>query len=72
LSRLKAKALTVEGEFHAIEDAGKRTAVQDMLRVRHPHLEELISHSDAEVFSIYVVSFLLLEGPTDAYFEQIS
>jgi nitroimidazol reductase NimA-like FMN-containing flavoprotein (pyridoxamine 5'-phosphate oxidase superfamily) len=70
--RLKARALTVEGEFRQIEDAGKKDFVRDRLRAKHPHLEELISHPNSEVFSIRVVSFLLLEGPTDAYFEQIS
>jgi len=70
--RLKAKALTVEGEFELIEEAAKKALVRDRLRAKHPHLEELISHPDSEVFSIRVTSFLLLEGPTDAYFEKIS
>lgn len=71
-SRLQAKALTVEGKFQSIEDTEKMTLVRDRLRAKHPHLEELISHPDSEVFSIRVVSFLLLEGPTEAYFEQVS
>jgi nitroimidazol reductase NimA-like FMN-containing flavoprotein (pyridoxamine 5'-phosphate oxidase superfamily) len=70
--RLKAKALTVEGEFQPIEDTDKEARVRDRLRARHPHLEELISGPNAAVFSIRALSFLLLEGPTDAYFEQIS
>lgn len=70
--RLKAEALTVEGEFQPIEDAGKEARVRDKLRARHPHLEELISDPNSAVFSIRVLSFLLLQGPIDAYFEQIS
>jgi nitroimidazol reductase NimA-like FMN-containing flavoprotein (pyridoxamine 5'-phosphate oxidase superfamily) len=70
--RLKAKALTIEGEFQQIEDPGKKDFIRGRLRAKHPHLEELISHPNAEVFSIRVVSFLLLVGPTDAYFEKIS
>ena len=71
-NRLEAKALTVAGEFQMIEDAEKRTLVRDKLRARHPHLEGLISHPNSEVFSIRVISFLLLEGPTNSYFEKIS
>ena len=71
-SRLKAKALTVEGEFQPIEDADKEARVRDRLRARHPHLGELISDPDSAVFSIRALSFRLLEGPRDAYFEQIS
>jgi nitroimidazol reductase NimA-like FMN-containing flavoprotein (pyridoxamine 5'-phosphate oxidase superfamily) len=70
--RLKGKALTIEGEFRQIEDAEKKTLIRDRLRAKHLHLEELISHPNSDVFSIRVISFLLLEGPTDAYFEQIS
>ena len=71
-SRMEAKALTVEGEFQRIEDETRKNAIRSRLLKKHPHLEALALHPDAEVFSIKVVSFLLLEGPTDAYFEQIS
>jgi nitroimidazol reductase NimA-like FMN-containing flavoprotein (pyridoxamine 5'-phosphate oxidase superfamily) len=70
-NRLKAKALTVEGEFQQIEDVGKKDLVRNRLGAKHPHLEELISHPHSEVFSIRVTSFLLLEGPTDAYYQQV-
>ena len=69
--RLRAEALTVEGEFQPIEDAGKEALVRDRIRARHPHLEEFISEPHSAVFSIRITSFLLLRGPTDAYFEQI-
>jgi nitroimidazol reductase NimA-like FMN-containing flavoprotein (pyridoxamine 5'-phosphate oxidase superfamily) len=71
-NRLEAKALTVEGEFRQIEDTEKKGFVRDGLRAKHPHLEELISHPNAEVFCIRIISFLLLEGPTDSFFEQIA
>jgi nitroimidazol reductase NimA-like FMN-containing flavoprotein (pyridoxamine 5'-phosphate oxidase superfamily) len=71
-NRLEAQALTVEGEFQPIQDAGKEALVRDRIRAKHPHLEKLLSHPNSEVFSIKVVSFLLLKGPTDAYFERIS
>jgi len=71
-NRLKAKALTVEGGFQQIEDEGEKALVRDKLRARHPHLEELMSDPKAEVFSIRVISFLLLEGPTDPHYYQVS
>jgi nitroimidazol reductase NimA-like FMN-containing flavoprotein (pyridoxamine 5'-phosphate oxidase superfamily) len=70
--RLRSKALTVEGEFQPIKEAEKEVLVRKRLRAKHPHLDELLSYPDSEVFSIRVISFLLLEGPTDSYFERIS
>lgn len=69
--RLKAKALTVEGAFEGIEDEARKDTIRNRLLERHPHLRELALHPDAEVFSIKVMSFLLLSGPTDSHFEQM-
>lgn len=70
--RSEAKALTVEGRFQRIKDETKRNLIRDMLLERHPHLGTLAMHPESEVFSVKVISFLLLEGPTDAHFEQIA
>ena len=69
--RIEARALTVEGVFQRIEDEAKRDLVRDILLEQHPHLSTLATDPEAEVFSIKVISFLLLEGPTDAHFEQV-
>lgn len=69
--RLKAKALTVEGAFEGIEDEARKDIIRNRLLERHPHLGTLALHPDAEVFSIKVLSFLLLRGPTDSHFEQV-
>jgi nitroimidazol reductase NimA-like FMN-containing flavoprotein (pyridoxamine 5'-phosphate oxidase superfamily) len=70
-ARLKAKALTVEGAFEGIEDEARKDIIRNRLLERHPHLGTLALHPDAEVFSIKVLSFLLLRGPTDSHFEQM-
>jgi nitroimidazol reductase NimA-like FMN-containing flavoprotein (pyridoxamine 5'-phosphate oxidase superfamily) len=68
--RPEAQALTVEGEFRPIQDKEKRVSVEARLTAAHPYLKDFIAHEDAEVFSVKVVSFLLLEGLSDAYFEE--
>ena len=69
--RPSAKALTVEGMFHEIKDAAKRSHVRERLVKRHPHLREFMANPDAEVFSIEISSFLLLDGLTEAHFEVV-
>ncbi len=69
--RQEAKALTVSGTFQKIDDNKKKTHVRSRLLERHPHLKEFLDHPDAEIFCIRVVSFLLLDGLTEAHFETI-
>jgi nitroimidazol reductase NimA-like FMN-containing flavoprotein (pyridoxamine 5'-phosphate oxidase superfamily) len=65
------KALTVNGMFQKIEEGTKKGFVRAKLLEKHPHLKEFAQHSDAEIFSVKVESFLLLEGPVNAYFERV-
>jgi len=69
--RSNAKALTVNGMFQKIEEGTKKDFVRARLLERHPHFKEFAHHSDAEIFSVKVESFLLLEGPVNAYFERV-
>jgi nitroimidazol reductase NimA-like FMN-containing flavoprotein (pyridoxamine 5'-phosphate oxidase superfamily) len=69
--RSEAKALTVSGVFQRLEDNQKRAWVKARLLSRHPHIREFLDHPDAEVIRIKIQSFLLLEGLTDAHFEEI-
>ena len=72
LSRMsRVCALTVHGTYSLPTDPLDRTNALNHLLEIHPHLEELASFSDAEVFSIKVASFLLLDGPLDAYFYEL-
>ena len=68
--RPEAQALTVEGEFRPIQDKEKQLSAKARLTATHPYLTDFVNHEDAEVFSVKVVSFLLLEGLSDAYYEK--
>jgi nitroimidazol reductase NimA-like FMN-containing flavoprotein (pyridoxamine 5'-phosphate oxidase superfamily) len=69
--RPEAKALTVSGAFQRLEDNQKKAWVKARLLSRHPHLREFLDHPDAEVICIKIHSFLLLDGLTNAHFQEI-
>jgi nitroimidazol reductase NimA-like FMN-containing flavoprotein (pyridoxamine 5'-phosphate oxidase superfamily) len=69
--RSEAKALTVSGASQRVEDNQKKARVKARLLSRHPHLREFLDHPDAEILCIKIRAFLLLEGLTDAHFEEI-
>ena len=69
--RSAARAMTVEGIFQKIEDPAKEKKVRRKLLSVHPHLNEFMGHSEAEVFQINIKSFLLLDGLTRASFEEV-
>ncbi|MBN2124823.1 MAG: pyridoxamine 5'-phosphate oxidase family protein [Deltaproteobacteria bacterium] len=69
--RPEASALTVTGRFERLEEEGKRGVVRERLLAGHPHLREFLSHPEAEPICIRISSFLLLDGLTDAHFEEI-
>ncbi len=69
--RADIKALTVSGEFQIISDAGKKDLIRAKFLERHPHLLEFLNGPGAEIFSIKVKSFQLLDGLKDAFFEKI-
>ena len=68
--RPEAQALTIEGEVRPIQDKGKQLSAEARLTATHPYMKDFIENEDAEVISIKVVSFLLLEGLSDAYYEK--
>ena len=69
--RSNIEALTVDGRFERIRDPAKQDQGRGRLLERHPHLKEFIENEDAEIFSVKVTSFLLLDGLTDAHFEAV-
>jgi nitroimidazol reductase NimA-like FMN-containing flavoprotein (pyridoxamine 5'-phosphate oxidase superfamily) len=70
--RSEAKALTVEGTYHKMTDPAKEQAVRLKLLSAHPHLSAFMDHADAEVIQIDIKSFLLLNGLTQASFQDLS
>lgn len=71
LHRREAKAMTIAGTCELIEEEAKKRLVRSMLMERHPHLNEFLNHQDAVFLCVRIASFLLLNGLTDAYFEEI-
>ena len=69
--RPEAKAMTVSGAFERLEDRQKEAMARARLLSRHPHLKEFLADPDAEVICIRIRSFLLLDGLTDAHFEEV-
>lgn len=69
--RSQAKAITVTGVFEQIGDDNLRHQIREALMSRHAQLEGFADHPDAEVFSIQIHSFLLLDGLTNSYFETL-
>jgi nitroimidazol reductase NimA-like FMN-containing flavoprotein (pyridoxamine 5'-phosphate oxidase superfamily) len=69
--RSAAKAMTVEGIFKKITDPAKVQKARRKLLSAHPHLSDFMGHADAEVFQIKIISFLLLNGLTQASFEVL-
>jgi nitroimidazol reductase NimA-like FMN-containing flavoprotein (pyridoxamine 5'-phosphate oxidase superfamily) len=70
-THLKTRALTVSGMFEAIQDTARKDHIRVELLEKHPHMTEFVKDPDAEVFSIRIESFLLLEGLTNAHFEML-
>src|SRR4030043_1956383 len=69
--RIYIKALTVSGEFQTIKDPGKKDFIRSKFLKRHPHLTDFLNDPGAEIFSIRIKSFQLLDGVKDAFFETI-
>jgi len=69
--RVYIKALTVSGKFQTINDPGKKDFIRSKFLKIHPHLADFLNDPDAEIFSIKIKSFQLLDGVKDAFFEAI-
>jgi nitroimidazol reductase NimA-like FMN-containing flavoprotein (pyridoxamine 5'-phosphate oxidase superfamily) len=69
--RIYIKALTVSGEFQPIKDPGEKDLIRSKFLKRHPHLADFLNDPGAELFSIKIRSFQLLDGVKDAFFETI-
>lgn len=69
--RPEAKAMTIAGTYHRIEDRQKVAMVREQLLKRHPHLEPFLKGPDGEIICVRISSFLLLNGLTESYFEEV-
>jgi len=69
--RPEGKAITIAGVFQKIEDENKKEMLESQFLEKHPYLNAFIEDKDSEIFCVKVSSFLLLDGFTNAHFEQI-
>ncbi len=69
--RIDIKALTVSGEFQTINDSVKKDLIRTKFLRKHPHLTDFLNDPGAEIFSIKIKSFQLLNGVKDTFFETI-
>ncbi len=69
--RIDIKALTVSGEFRTVNDPGEKDLIRAKFLKRHPHLLDFLNDPGAEIFSIKIKTFQLLDGVKNAFFETI-
>jgi nitroimidazol reductase NimA-like FMN-containing flavoprotein (pyridoxamine 5'-phosphate oxidase superfamily) len=69
--RVDIKALTVNGEFQPINDPWKRDLIHKKFLKIHPHLADFLNDPGAEIFSVRIKSFQLLDGVKNAFFETM-
>ena len=66
-----ARAITISGVFTQLHDENKKSQISAEMAYQHPHIQDLIEQPDSEILCIKIVSFLLLNGPTEAHFEML-
>ena len=71
IHRREAKALTVSGVSQEIGDKNKITMVRAKLLETHPHLQTFFDDPDVGIVGVKIKAFLLLDGLTEAHFEEI-
>jgi nitroimidazol reductase NimA-like FMN-containing flavoprotein (pyridoxamine 5'-phosphate oxidase superfamily) len=69
--RSNIKALTISGEYQALNDTEKKDSIRLRLLKQHPHLIDFLKDSGADIFSIRLKSFQLLDGVKDVYIETV-
>jgi hypothetical protein len=67
----KTRALTIAGVYTQLADENKKSKIRSEMVSKHPAIRDLIKNPNAEILCIKIVSFLLLNGPTEAHFERL-
>ncbi|MDD4240543.1 MAG: pyridoxamine 5'-phosphate oxidase family protein [Smithellaceae bacterium] len=65
------RALTITGTFQSGLGEQRRETLRQKLLARHPELADFLANPAAEIVVIKVNALQLLEGVTDAYFEDV-
>ena len=69
--RTYIEALTVNGEFQTISDPQRKDLIRARFLKSHSHLTDFLNDPGAEIFSIKINSFQLLNGVKNAFFETV-
>lgn len=69
---VQTRALTVHGTFLSGMGEQRGDALKKALIARHPDLKDFFNNPAAEAIVVKVRTFQLLDGLTDAYFEEVS
>lgn len=64
------RALTVQGEAEPLSDPGLGSEVRKRMQEMHPNLTTLLQDPKTVVVRIRPISFLLLDGVENVYFEE--
>jgi nitroimidazol reductase NimA-like FMN-containing flavoprotein (pyridoxamine 5'-phosphate oxidase superfamily) len=67
----KLRALTIAGVCKQLADENKKSEIRYDMASKHPAIRDLIKNPNSEIICIKIVSFLLLNGPTEAHFEML-
>jgi nitroimidazol reductase NimA-like FMN-containing flavoprotein (pyridoxamine 5'-phosphate oxidase superfamily) len=68
----QTKALTISGTFQINIDEKKIAAARARLFERHAELKNIFNDSAAEIIIVKIRAVQLLDGITDAYYEDVS
>ena len=69
--RSEIKALAVTGDFYLIDDQVKKESIRSRFLKHHPQLMDFMNDQDADIFSVRIRSFQLLDGVKDISTETL-
>jgi nitroimidazol reductase NimA-like FMN-containing flavoprotein (pyridoxamine 5'-phosphate oxidase superfamily) len=67
----KIRALTITGTFQDSVEPQKKEDIRNALLKRHPDLHDFLTDPAVDIVVVKIKSLQLLDGITDAYFEEI-
>lgn len=67
----ETRALTVEGVYEPFQEEREREEVRKRLLAIHPQLKVFLEDPGAEIIAVRVLSFLLLDGLTNAAYAKV-
>ena len=68
----ETRALTITGDFQAIDDEQRINEIREKLIRKHPDLKEFFTDPNSRIVVIKVTALQLLDNVTDAYFEKLT